>query len=192
MKLFGWMYERVLEGAKHRHAPKYLGALSVAESSFFPVPVDVMLAPMVMAKPKSWWRLATLTTVASVFGGVIGYFIGMYALELVSPLLEGKTEQFDQIKDWFSIYGVLVVFVAGFSPIPYKLVTITAGALSMALLPFILASLIGRGMRFFLVAGLSAWGGKALESKIRQYVETLGWITVVLVVMLIAYLKLVP
>ncbi len=192
MKLFGSLYEKALEWSRHRHAPRYLAALSVAESSFFPVPVDVMLAPMVLAKPSSWWRLALLTTITSVLGGVIGYFLGMYALDLVSPLIESHADQFERIKEWFATYGVMVVFIAGFSPVPYKLFTITAGILSMALLPFVLTSIVGRGMRFFLVAGLVAWGGEALESKIRQYVEWLGWGLVAVVGIGLLYLNLRP
>ena len=90
--------------------------------------------------------------------------------------------------DWFAQYGVWVVFIAGFSPIPYKVFTISAGVLNMAFFPFLLASAVGRGARFFLVAGLMRWGGAAMEAKLRQYVEILGWATVILAI--VAYLVL--
>jgi membrane protein YqaA with SNARE-associated domain len=123
--------------AAHRHAPWYLGGLSFAESSFFPIPPDVMLAPMSLARTDRAWWYATLTTVASVVGGLFGYLIGMLAIDAVLPLLvdAGYGSRYDQAIAWFAEWGVWVVFIAGFSPIPYKLFTISAGASAMALLP---------------------------------------------------------
>ncbi len=191
MRLFSPLYDRAMRWARHRHAPRYLAGLSFAESSFFPIPPDVMLAPMSLAKPPKAFRYAAITTIASVAGGLLGYLIGYFALELVQPLIgEGGRwhHSYTRAADWFAEWGFWAVFVAGFSPIPYKVFTITAGALSMALLPFLVASAIGRGARFFLVAGLLAWGGPRMEATLRVYVERLGWALVVLVV--IAYLML--
>ncbi len=171
--------------ARHPKASWYLGGLSFAESSFFPIPPDVMLAPMSMAQPSRAARFATLTTITSVLGGLLGYVIGMFAFDLVAPLLEGAgrfAASFAQAKDWFAQWGFLAVFAAGFSPIPYKIFTITAGVLGMALLPFIMASLVGRGMRFYLVAFLMAWGGERMEAKLQRWVDWLGWLTVFLLV----------
>ncbi|CAG0911064.1 unnamed protein product [Cyprideis torosa] len=181
MTLFGPLYLTVLAWAAHRHAPRYLAALSFAESSFFPIPVDVMLAPMVLAKRQAWIAYALTATIFSVLGGVAGYLIGVFALELVQPWLDGHLEQYEIIKQWFAEYGVWVVFLAGFSPIPFKLFTVTAGALGMPLIPFILTSLVGRGARFFLVAGLVAWGGDRLHNTLQRYVEFLGWAAVLIV-----------
>lgn len=181
MNLFGTLYSRVLGWAGHRHAPRYLAGMSFAESSFFPIPPDVMLAPMVLAKPPAWVRLAAITTVFSVLGGIAGYLIGVFALELVQPWLDNHSEKYELVKAWFAEYGIWVVFIAGFSPVPFKLFTITAGALAMPLLPFVLTSFIGRGARFFLVAGLIAWGGERLEATIHRYVEWLGWAVVLIV-----------
>lgn len=181
MNLFGSLYGKVLGWAGHRHAPRYLAGMSFAESSFFPIPPDVMLAPMVLAKPPSWIRLAAITTIFSVLGGIAGYLIGAFGIELVQPWLENHAEQYVTVKEWFSEYGIWVIFIAGFSPVPFKLFTITAGALAMPLFPFVLTSLIGRGARFFLVAGLIAWGGERLESTIHRYVEWLGWAVVAIV-----------
>ena len=181
MKLFSPLYRRVLRWAAHPHAPRYLGALSFAESSFFPVPPDVMLAPMTLSTPNRAWYFATLTTLASVLGGIFGYFIGYFLFEeLGQPLIElyNAQDKFAQTKRWFDTYGVWVVFVAGFSPIPYKLFTVASGVLSMALLPFIIASTFGRGARFFLVAGLIYWGGEKFADFLHRRVDLIGWITV--------------
>lgn len=184
MPLFRRIYDRVLLWARHRHAPWYLAGLGVAESSFFPVPPDVMLAPMVLARPERAWFLAALTTACSVLGGLIGYLIGAFAFHAAEPVLHqmGYWEAYLQTKEWFDRWGVWVIFVAGFSPIPYKVFTITAGATSMAWPPFVLASLIGRGGRFFLVAGIIRWGGSRMEAGLRRNVDRIGWATVVLLV----------
>lgn len=153
------------------------------ESSFFPVPPDVMLAPMCLANPQRAWRLACLTTLTSVAGGLFGYTIGYYAIESLLPWLQQSRywPAYQQAVTWFEEWGFWAIFIAGFSPIPYKVFTIAAGALSMALLPFTLASLIGRGARFFLVAGLMAKGGARMEALLHRYVDRLGWATVALV-----------
>lgn len=190
MRLFSPLYTLAMRWSRHRHAPWYLGGLSFAESSFFPIPPDVMLAPMSMAQPAKAWWFAALTTVASVAGGVLGYLIGMFAFDLIAPLVtEGGRYQapFEQARDWFDEWGVWAVFVAGFSPIPYKIFTISAGFLSMALLPFVLASAVGRGGRFFLVAALMAWGGAAMERQLHRYVDILGWIMIVLIVLVLLF-----
>lgn len=147
--------------SRHRHAPWYLGGVSFAESSFFPIPPDVMLAPMSLANPARAWRFALLTTLASVAGGLFGYAIGYFAFDALEPWLRESRywDSYQLAVAWFGEWSFWVVFIAGFSPIPYKVFTIAAGALSMALLPFTLASLIRRGGRFFLVAGLMKWGG---------------------------------
>ncbi len=190
MRLFTGLYERVIAWSAHRHAPRYLAALSFAESSFFPVPPDVMLAPMVMARPRRWVVYALVATVASVVGGVAGYAIGALALDLVQPWLAQHAEQYATVRDWFARYGVWVVFAAGFSPIPYKLFTITSGALAMPLLPFVLASFVGRGGRFFLVAALVAWAGPKVEPQLRRYMEWIGWGVVALIAVGLAWYQL--
>ncbi len=184
MKLFSPLYARAMQWARHRHAPWYLGGLSFAESSFFPIPPDVMLAPMSLANPARAWRFALLTTLASVAGGLLGYLIGAFAFDLIEPLLRETAywDKYLRAQAWFGQWGFWAVFIAGFSPIPYKVFTIAAGVALMPLLPFVLASLIGRGARFFLVAGLMAWGGAAMEARLHRYVDRIGWFTVALVV----------
>uniref|UniRef100_UPI004048848B YqaA family protein n=1 Tax=Orrella sp. TaxID=1921583 RepID=UPI004048848B len=184
MKLFSALYTRVMQWSRHRHAPWYLGGMSFAESSFFPIPPDVMLAPMCLANPSKAWRFAFITTVTSVLGGLLGYAIGAFAFEAIAPWLQEQPRYwsgYQKALEWFGTWGVLAVFVAGFSPIPYKVFTVAAGVLSMAMLPFVLASLVGRGARFFLVAALMRWGGARMEAQLHKYVDRLGWATVGLI-----------
>ncbi len=184
--MFDRMYTGVMTWSKHPKASWLLSGLSFAESSFFPIPPDVMLAPMSLAQPAKAWRFAALTTLFSVLGGLLGYFIGLFLFEAIEPLLHrsGHYDGYLEARDWFDRWGFWAVFLAGFSPIPYKVFTITAGAAAMALPPFLLASLVGRGARFFLVAGLMRWGGEPMEARIRQNVNLLGWLTVALAAVL--------
>jgi membrane protein YqaA with SNARE-associated domain len=185
MALFSRMYDACLRWSRHPHAPRYLAGLSFAESSFFPIPPDVMLVPMSLAQPQRAMYFAALTTVTSVIGGMAGYAIGHFALDWVAPLIEegGRwAHAYSRASDWFREWGFWAVLVAGFSPIPYKVFTISAGALSMAFVPFVLASAVGRGARFFIVSGLLSWGGQAMEERVRRYVERIGWAVVVLAV----------
>lgn len=192
MKIFSPLYERAMRWARHPRAPWYLGGLSFAESSFFPIPPDVMLAPMSLAQPKRAIHFATLTTLASVVGGIFGYLIGAMAFDMVEPLLQdsGYHEKYMVARGWFEQWGFLAILIAGFSPIPYKVFTITAGVIGMAFLPFVLASFLGRGARFYLVAALMGWGGEAMESKLKQWVDWLGWLTVLAVLIIVALYKL--
>ena len=186
MRLFGPLYDRVLAWSAHRHAERYLGCLSFAESSFFPIPPDVMLAPMCLADRSRAWRFATVTTATSLAGGIAGYAIGYFSLEAIEPWLHnmGYWPAFLEGKQWFDEWGVWAVFVAGFSPIPYKIFTISAGAAALNLPGFVIASLIGRGARFFLVAGLIVAGGERMVSALPKYVERIGWAVVLLTVIL--------
>ena len=191
MKIFSGLYDKVLSWSKHRYAPRYLCGLSFAESSFFPIPPDVMLAPMVLSRPEKAWNFALLTTLFSVLGGIAGYSIGYFSIEAIQPWLieHGYSDTLDKAKTWFNQYGVWAVLAAGFSPIPYKIFTITAGALSLFFPGFLIASIIGRGARFFLVAGLVKAGGEKMEKQLRKHVEVLGWIFVALIVVLIWFLS---
>lgn len=186
MKLFSTLYDKVLLWAQHPRANIILGLLSFAESVIFPIPPDVMLAPMAMTQPKKAWRLAFLTTVTSVAGGILGYFLGYWAYEsLVLPAVEalGYENKLITVQSWFSDWGVWIVFIAGFSPIPYKLFTVTAGVMQIAFFPFVIASVISRGMRFYLVAWLLRTGGPEMGVKLRQYVDRIGWTLVILIIL---------
>jgi membrane protein YqaA with SNARE-associated domain len=178
------MMDLVLGWSRHPKAPWYLGGLSFAESSFFTIPPDVMLMPMVMAQPEKAWRFATLTTVTSVLGGLAGFAIGWFAIDAIIPYLErfGQMDAYETAQRWFQEWGFWAVLAAGFSPIPYKIFTIAAGAMIMPLAPFAVASFVGRASRFFLVAGLLYWGGEKFEKTLRGYVDVLGWAFVALLV----------
>lgn len=190
MRLFGPLYDRVLGWSRHRHAPRYLGALSFAESSFFPIPPDVMLAPMCLADRARAWEFATITTVTSLLGGIAGYLIGLFLFELIEPWLQTSHywSAYVQARAWFDDWGVWAVFVAGFSPIPYKIFTIAAGATMLTFPGFVIASLIGRGARFYLVAGLIVAGGEKMATMLPRYVERIGWAVVAVAVALGAWL----
>ena len=187
MKLFSPLYKKVMLWSRHRLAVRYLFGLSFAESSFFPIPPDIMLAPMSLAKPQKAMYYAFLTTIASVLGGALGYLIGMGFYEWVKPFIEGQghwAEKYQITRQWFEQWGIWAVFIAGFSPIPYKIFTITAGILQMQFLPFIAASLIGRGARFYLVAFLMKAGGEKMEQKLEKYIDFLGWLVILLGIIL--------
>jgi membrane protein YqaA with SNARE-associated domain len=192
MQLFGPLYDRCLRWAGHRHAPVYLAGLSAAESVVFPVPPDVMLAPMTLARPSRWFRYALICTLASVLGGLLGYMLGHYALDAVLPWVEraGKLETFHHVQELFVRYGFWIVFVAGFTPIPYKVFTIASGAAGIGLIPFTLGSIVGRGGRFFLVAGLIRLGGERMQGVLRRYVEVLSWAVIVLLGAALLWLEL--
>lgn len=191
MKIFEPLYDKVLQWSRHRHAERYLSAVSFAESSFFPIPTAFMLAPMVLAqRDRSWW-LATLATLTSVAGGVFGYLIGFFLFEQVGQNIIdflGKETAFLELKARFLKDGVWLVLLAGVTPIPYKLCTITSGLLGLALIPFIMASLVGRAGQFFIIAAVLWWGGPKIETHLRRWMEIIGWALVAAVV--VAYLLL--
>jgi membrane protein YqaA with SNARE-associated domain len=184
MRLFSKLYEHMLRWAQHRHAPYYLVVVSFIESSLFPIPPDVMLAPMSLTKPERALWYATITTFASVIGALFGYIIGMFFFHWAEPLLKqfGYWAAYQQVHVWFAHWGGWVLFVAGFSPIPFKLFTIAGGALHMSLLPFILGSFLGRGLRFYLVAILMCYGGKHIDRVLKRSIDWIGWIVVVLLI----------
>lgn len=186
--MFRKLYDRVLHWSSHRRAPVYLCVLSAAESSFFPVPPDVMLAPMCLAKPEKSWLFAGLCTISSVLGGVLGYLIGSFAFEFIEPWLMASPYMpaFDKTVAAFDTHGFWYVLLAGFTPIPYKVFTISAGVVGMPPIPFIAGSMVGRGGRFFLVAGLIRLGGEKFERKLRKWVDLIGW--GVLAIALLVYL----
>jgi membrane protein YqaA with SNARE-associated domain len=139
---------------------------------------------MTLAKPEKAWFYASLTTVTSVLGGLLGYVIGMTAFQMIEPWLVslGYIDSLHLAEQWFAQWGFWAIFLAGFTPIPYKAFTIAAGAAGMTLIPFIIGSTIGRGMRFFLVAGLMRWGGARLEATLHTWVDRIGWATVILLI----------
>ncbi|MGJ8528905.1 YqaA family protein [Maritalea sp.] len=165
------LYDWVLALGASKHAPKALGAISFAESSFFPIPPDIMLIPMVLAKREGAWRYALICTITSVLGGILGYYIGAALLEtLARPILEfyGYWHKFEDFQAAFNDWGLLIVFVFGLTPFPYKVITIASGATGLNLPIFILSSIVSRGIRFFIVAALLYFFGPPIKDFIEK------------------------
>lgn len=185
------MYDWVLSFAHSRHATLSLGVISFTESSFFPIPPDVLLGPMCLGnRRKSLW-FATVTTVASVLGAFFGYLIGFAALGLAMNIPGITQERIDWLSGEFDTRGQWYVFVAALTPIPFKLLTITAGAAHMNLAVFAVACIIGRGIRFYGVAGLFWWVGPKAVPFIDKYFNLLCIVFTVLLVGGFLLLKLV-
>jgi membrane protein YqaA with SNARE-associated domain len=164
------LYDWTIAHAASRRAPWILAAVSFAESSFFPIPPDVLLAPMAMAAPQRAWRFATVCTLASVAGGVLGYYIGHLLYDSVGQWLiglYGLQSKADEFRHWYAENGAWVILIKGATPIPYKVVTITSGLAGYDLAAFIGLSLITRAARFFLVVALFWYFGPS----IRDFVE---------------------
>ncbi|MCF6262801.1 MAG: DedA family protein [Xanthomonadales bacterium] len=190
--MFKKLYDRTLKLSGHRHAPRYLAGLSFAEATFFPIPPDVILLPMLVAKPEKAWYYAFICTMASVVGGVFGYLLGSWGFELFSDWLETSSyyPAFLQAKEALNRWGFWVILVAGFTPIPYKIFTIAAGVIGMPFFLFLGGSVVGRGARFYLEAAIIRIWGESAAGQIRRWVDWLGWGVVVAVVLIIAYLMI--
>lgn len=179
------IYDAVFHLSKDNGAMYWLFAVAFIESSFFPIPPDVMLIPMILAAPDKAWKIAGVATVGSVIGAYFGYAIGFYFFQLIAePLLGfyGYLDKFNSFKNLYNQYGAWIVFSAGITPFPYKIITIASGVVHTNLLVFTVASIIARGMRFFLVAWLLKKYGEAM----REFIEkNLGWLSVVFLLLLI-------
>jgi membrane protein YqaA with SNARE-associated domain len=190
VKVFRPLYERTLGWSAHPKAPLLLTLLSFFEAIIFPVPPEVMLAPMSLARPQRALWYATLSLAGSMVGMFIGYAIGYFALEAIMPLLErfGYAEQFGQIKRQAAENGFWLLLLAGFTPVPFKIFTIASGAVGMPLLPFFFGALIGRGKRVYLVAGAIKLGGARAEAALHRHIEPVGWTALALLAAAIGWL----
>lgn len=197
MKVFGPIYERTLRWAKHRNATWLLAFLSFIEAIFFPIPPEVMLAPMCLAQPKRGFWFAGVSLMASMAGAVVGYYLGHYAYEALKPLL-ASMHMLDKIEagiavvreksatsPW-SVFWFLVL--AGFSPIPMKVFTWASGIVGVPMLPFLASMFVGRGKRVFIVALAIRLGGERAERALHRYIEPVGWTALVILVALVGYL----
>lgn len=165
-------YENTKTLARHKRAMPALAIVSFAESSFFPIPVDIMVIPMVQAEPKKWWKIAGLAAIFSVLGGIFGYLIGLLFFETIAePLLEalGKTGYMERFRTSINENGALWVFGAGLTPFPYKVITIMSGAVPISFGVFVAASVIARTMRFFAVAGIVRLLGAQAEAFMKKH-----------------------
>ncbi|MBI4357397.1 MAG: peptidoglycan DD-metalloendopeptidase family protein [Gammaproteobacteria bacterium] len=188
MKIFTRGYVRAMEWVQKPSAPIYLGGLSFLEAVVCPIPVETLLVPMTLSKPRRALFYTLLATITSVLGGSVGYLLGRWAFDpLVLPVLEwtGSMGTFQVASGWFMRWGVWIIFIAGFSPIPFKVFTVAAGVFTMPWLPFLCAAFISRGLRFALVSQLIVLGGERMERFIRRYVERIGWLTVGVILLLV-------
>jgi membrane protein YqaA with SNARE-associated domain len=182
--MFRKLYDWVMGLAASRRAPWFLAIISFAESSFFPVPPDVMLAPMVLAKRERAFLYAAICTAASVVGGLLGYAIGVFLQPLGEAILRvfGHPEGVAEFRHWFDKWGLLVILIKGATPIPYKLVTITAGIARFDLFTFVWASILTRGVRFFLVAAILKYFGPAMLHEFERRLNTYAILLILLIV----------
>ena len=185
------LYDWTMRMAASRGAVPTLAGVSFAESSFFPIPPDVLLIPPVIARPPLWIRIAFVCTAASILGAFVGYAIGALLFEAIAqPILDayGAEDSFEKLKAWYDEYGNWAVLAAALTPFPYKVITIFSGAVGMNFIAFTIVSIIGRGARFFLVAWLCARYGPPVREFIEKY---LGILTIVFTVLLIGGFYLV-
>ena len=200
MKIFKPLYERALKWAAHPKAPWYLAALSFVEAIIFPVAPEIMLAPMVLAKPERWARYAAISLACSLAGALVGYALGHYAFDAMRPVFEwlGWLSSIDRLVAEFredliahpwKAFWMLVA--AGFVPVPLKVFTWASGIVGMPLLPFLGGMVIGRGKRVFIVAGLIRLGGPKAEAALHRWIEPIGWAILVLIVGLVLYFKFI-
>lgn len=189
------LYDWVLSWADTRYGATALFLLAFAESSVFPIPPDVLLIALVLGSPSRWWKLGALSTLGSTIGGAVGYLIGKFLMDGVGMRIIDfyhAHAYFEQVRNWYLQYDLWIVFVAAFTPIPYKVFTIASGAFDMNLLGFCAVSFVGRGARFFLVAGLLRVAGPAMKRFIDKYFDLLAVAFVVLLIggfALIKYLR---
>ena len=168
------LYKKVSDLAHHRFAGWWLFAVSFAESSFFPLPPDTMLVPMVLTNPQRAWWFATLCTVASVAGGVVGYALGAWLYSSVGHWLVavyGMAHELDTFRDMYARYGAWIILLKGFTPIPYKLVTIASGLAGYPLFTFIALSVVTRGVRFYLLTWLLIRFGEPIREQMEKHME---------------------
>ena len=178
-------YDWMIRMASDKHAMWFLAAVAFIESSFFPIPPDIMLIPMVLATPGKAWKIAGVATVASVLGGYFGYAIGVFGYELIAkPILSfyGYIHQFEVFQGYYHEWGAWIVFGAGLTPFPYKVVTIASGAVGLNLWVFGIASVVARGMRFYLVAWLLKKYGEPMKVFIEK---NLGILSVLFMILLL-------
>jgi membrane protein YqaA with SNARE-associated domain len=183
--MFRGLYDWVLRMAAHRHAMRYMGAVSFAESSFFPIPPDVMLVPMMLARRDKIWTIALICTVASVTGGMLGYAIGYFLYDTLGQWLigvYGLQKGATEFHDWYAKWGAAIILVKGLTPIPFKLVTIASGLAKFNFGIFVVTALITRAARFFLIAALINRFGAPIQDFIEKRLNLVATAFLVLLV----------
>lgn len=175
--MFRPLYDWTMRLANHRHAIRSMGLVSFAESSFFPIPPDVMLVPMILARRHQAWLIATVCTLTSVAGGIFGYAIGYFLYDTLGQWLiqlYGLQQGAQDFHDWYAKWGAAIILIKGLTPIPFKLVTIASGLAQFNLGIFIVTALITRGARFFLIAALLRRYGAPIQEFIEKRLTLVG------------------
>lgn len=203
MNIFSYFYELCIKLAKHPKAIWFLGIDSFIESIFWPIPPDTMMMPMCLARPQRSMFYATVTVITSVLGAFCGYYLGYFIYDpYIADFIKWLhyEDAMQTVRDWLTLkYGILMVFVGAFTPVPYKVIAVTTGVVAaesmlntgsvgmLNIVNFLVVSLVGRGMRFFLVAGIIMLGGERMEHALRRYIDRIGWGCVLLIVLYIVY-----
>jgi len=190
MRPFHSIYNKILDYSSSRFAILWLSAISFLESIILPVPLqDLLLASMSLRNRSKAFYFAAICTIASVLGAVLGYYIGVQAENHILPILINLNyeSKFETAQMYFQTYGIYIILIAGFSPIPYKVFTIAAGMMSMSLLPFVVFSLIARGARYFLISFLVRKFGKMADAWLNKYIDWLGYLLIIAIALFIWY-----
>ena len=176
MMIFRKLYNWTLDKSSKKEAPWFLSIVSFAESSFFPIPPDIILIPMVLAKRAKAFIYASLCTLSSVVGGILGYLIGLLLFNSIGIFLVNfynLDESLNEFKNYYNTYGAWIVIIAGFTPFPFKVITISSGLFQLNFIIFILCSILSRGARFYLIAGLLYFFGEKIKIFIDKYFNIL-------------------
>ena len=193
MKIFRSLYDWTLNKASHKKASWFLVLVSFAESSFFPIPPDILLIPMILAKRLKAWFYALICTLSSVAGGLVGYAIGIFFYASIgSAIVEiyGLSDSFNLFEDYYKQYGSWIVLGAGFTPFPFKFITIASGVFNLNIFLFVIVAIIARGLRFYLIATLLFIFGNTIKNLIDKYFNLLVSLFFILLIGSILIIKL--
>src|SRR6056300_578037 len=194
MKLLKSLYTWTLNEAEHKYSSWILSIVSFAESSFFPIPPDILLIPMIIAKRVKAWTYAFICTLSSVLGGVVGYAIGYFFYNSIGVLIVDTyhlSNSFSVFENYYNEYGMLIVLGAGFTPFPFKFITIASGVFNLNIFLFIITAIIARGLRFYLLAGLLFIFGEKIKILIDKYFNLLAILFFILLVGSVLLIKLI-
>ena len=194
MKILRFLYNWTLNKAEHRYASWILSFVSFTESSFFPIPPDILLIPMIIAKKTKAWMYAFICTFSSVIGGVVGYAIGYFFFNSIGVLIIDAyhlSNSFNAFESYYNEYGILIVLGAGFTPFPFKFITIASGVFNLNIFFFIITAIFARGLRFYLLAGLLYIFGEKIKILIDKYFNLLAIVFFLLLVGSVLLIKLI-
>ena len=194
MNMLRSLYNWTLNKAGHKYSAWILSIISFAESSFFPIPPDILLIPMIIAKRTKAWVYAFICTIASVAGGIAGYAIGYFFYNIIGIIIVeayGLTNSFNIFEEYYNQYGILIVLGAGFTPFPFKFITIASGVFNLNIFLFILVTIIARGLRFYLISGLLFIFGEKIKLLIDKYFNILATLFFILLIGSVLIIKVI-